>query len=501
MFLVSVSIGPVQDFIAAARRTQDLASGSQLLGRIAGAAAATFDQPPKGGAFDPGLIFPTAPGEGGANKILALVESDPAAMVEAARQAAIDELWKAWETYRDGRSIQDSPHVDLERAETQIKGFLEIYGAWVPTTKDSYPEDRKAVEALLAGRKNLREFAPAPMDDAGVPKSPLDPSRASVVNKKGGLSAPASLQVEPLWLKGSEVLDGVSLFKRLYGRDLTRLVPSTRDLAQLGWDLDFKPRGEARALEEDENPPDFSYYAILVADGDHMGEHIGTIDTPLGHREFSVKLDMFAAEAAELVELLYSGYPVYTGGDDVMALLPVSTALECACDLASLFAKTMSAGEDHSASISAGLAIVHYREPLSVGLDRARRAESTAKEAGRSRLTLVLDKRSGQPLEVTEKWPCEGEQLRLAAWAEAFGSDELAGRLPYRLRILAEEWPPDAPPEALKAETLRIVDRSTARGGASARDILGTFALEGLEDLQSLVNGLVAARFLGSVTA
>ena len=41
-YLLAIHIGPVQEFIAAARRTSDLWAGSQLLLEVVGAAAATF---------------------------------------------------------------------------------------------------------------------------------------------------------------------------------------------------------------------------------------------------------------------------------------------------------------------------------------------------------------------------------------------------------------------------------------------------------------------------
>ncbi|MCI1748579.1 MAG: type III-B CRISPR-associated protein Cas10/Cmr2 [Acidipropionibacterium sp.] len=495
MYLISISIGPVQEFIAAARKTQDLAAGSKLLGKIVEAAARTFPDPPQYGVFGPGRVFPTRVDGGGANKILAIVDEDPAAAAERARTAAVEALRRIW---ADQKLMLGKQWllIDVERAEAQIDAFLEVYGAWVPVDEDSYPEMRKKVEALLAGRKDLRDFAPAPGNDQRVAKSALDPSRASVVSGRGELASPEKLRAHPLWLRSSELLDGISLLKRLYGRGLADVVLSTRDLAQRSKEPEQMPRGE------DDFEPEFPYYAILVADGDHMGERIGTFNTPEDHREFSQRLDSFASKAAECIAD-QNGQSIYTGGDDVMALLPVSTAVECANKLSDLFLSAVAPEGGEKATISAGLAIVHYREPLSAGLARARTAERLAKESGRERIAVALDKRGGQPLVVTEEWPVK----RLVEWPGRFASGELAGRLPYKLRTLSEEWP-NTPKgasssetkqnaDALSAEVLRIIKRSQAATGTSAQTVLDGFTIGGPQDLGNLVNLLIVARFLG----
>jgi CRISPR-associated protein, crm2 family len=55
-YLLAIHIGPVQEFIAAARRTSDLWAGSQLLLEVVGAAAATFE--------DKDRVFPSNPQNG-----------------------------------------------------------------------------------------------------------------------------------------------------------------------------------------------------------------------------------------------------------------------------------------------------------------------------------------------------------------------------------------------------------------------------------------------------
>src|SRR5690242_8743467 len=106
--LLLVTLGPVQDFIAQARRTRDLWYGSHLLSELSRAAARTLID--EGGK----LIFPsletgdaqlvtclaplrddTTPPQNIANKLLAEVPegTDPQQLAKAARKAVAD-YWR-----------------------------------------------------------------------------------------------------------------------------------------------------------------------------------------------------------------------------------------------------------------------------------------------------------------------------------------------------------------------------------------------------------------------
>src|SRR5437667_259643 len=90
MYLLSISIGPVQDFIATARRSRDLWFGSWLLSELSKAAAHEIVKLQK----NESLIFPATEDPSDlasddfnvVNKILALVD-DPKGTGDAARDA------------------------------------------------------------------------------------------------------------------------------------------------------------------------------------------------------------------------------------------------------------------------------------------------------------------------------------------------------------------------------------------------------------------------------
>ncbi len=102
-YLIAIAIGPVQEFIAAARRTADLYAGSQLLMKVVGAAAEVFNESER--------IFPVNLGGGGANKILAVIEVADAAAAqkraETAENAARAELTDLWNDHH-GRVTGDA---------------------------------------------------------------------------------------------------------------------------------------------------------------------------------------------------------------------------------------------------------------------------------------------------------------------------------------------------------------------------------------------------------
>src|SRR5262249_41908811 len=138
-------------------------------------------------------------------------------------------LQDAWNDAQTMLPAEQRANIDTEIARQQIDTFLEFYAAWYPWdgTDTAYPEARREVELLLAGRKALREFKqPQKLTRENArPKSPLDPSRDSVV------LAPHPCAGPPLRLKADEWLDATSLLKRVRGQSVRGQVPSTSDIA------------------------------------------------------------------------------------------------------------------------------------------------------------------------------------------------------------------------------------------------------------------------------
>ena len=242
--LLLISIGPVQDFIAQARRTRDLWFGSHLLSELSRACAAQLTRD------EACLIFPALDksdldGElrecdgptwpGGdvpplsiANKILAELPAGvaPSDCAKAARAAVIDR-WRRiagrvracrhWVLARQDRVL--AKKVDDVWHE-QIDDILEFYAVWVPLGAN-YTKSRNAAEQALAGRKNLRDFRPWMHDLPGMPKSSLDGARVSVLPRAKDRKHP---DFRRFGIRSQEELDAVGLVKRT-GFDPERFIP------------------------------------------------------------------------------------------------------------------------------------------------------------------------------------------------------------------------------------------------------------------------------------
>jgi CRISPR-associated protein Cmr2 len=478
-YLLAVALGPVQDFIAAARRTSDLTAGSQLLVDIAQATAEAIKD--AGGE----LIFPAVVNgkvSDGPNKILAAlpVGSDPKAIAEIAKSAARAKLREEWAKVLT--KVTQEYLLNEGLATQQIEAFLECYTAGMPFTDATYATARLQVDALLAGRKNLRDFAPLeqPCNLKVKGKSPLDPAFECVLDE-----IPDD-DTGILKLRKTEYLDAVSILKRAKGRN--QKVQSTRTFARRHSEPGFT-KDEWDDIEDD-SPEKYPYYAILVADGDNMGKLLGKMDSIGQHQRFSQDLAEFATQVGGIVPK-HDGYKVYAGGDDVLALLPVRTAIACAQELAQAFTNKV------GATLSAGIAVVHYRQPLSLSLEMARAAEKQAKDGGRDSLCLAIHTRGGTPLHITQKWK-EWETFR--TWTEAFQEGSLTRGVAYELRDLAREFErvqgKDNFPERLLAlEACRIWGRKQAQEGKKpppfpSETVTTPKALAQFADL------LIAARFL-----
>ena len=576
-YLFLYTLGPIQEFIASARRSRDLWFGSFLLSDLSCTAASELR---KHGT----LIFPsdlTLPLDRDvANRIMAEVAltvtpehiaaaKDEGAAIQAALAgigAKVDTAVRAALTeYANKVFIARLTDVNvLERARQQVADLLETYWAVVPI-EPNYQAARANLEAAIAAVKNTRAFHQSEYVLAGVPKSSIDGLRESVIHEdmypnrqdSDDQRKKKSKRLFDQYGAGqAERLSGVDLLKRLGkhrdGRDdfpstshfaalplLARFAPATRVEAHTRWneylrvlqdcgvslrqldqqqnthptiadaDMDGSLLFASRLGELIEDPmmlrvatgalqtflaaftdgkaPE-PYYAILHADGDNIGKVIDRLahDSMERHREFSKALDDFAARVRGIVEdstrrtelndARFHGRLIYAGGDDVLAFLPLHTALLCANELADTFQKQLEAFayDDDKASkhieptLSVGLVIAHHMEPLSDVLTLARKAEKTAKAVdGKNALAITLSKRGGGDRTISGAWSrgMYGRLLELTAYHRVGAIPDSAG---YDLNDLIERVGDTLPLPALKAEALRILKRKRGQQGRAS---------------------------------
>jgi CRISPR-associated protein Cmr2 len=611
--LFVISIGSVQDFIAAARRTRDLWFGSHLLSEISKAAAKSIAE--NGGK----LIFPAL--ERGhadlnpsddvnafnvANIIVAdLPESitDASKVNEKARIAA-KSAWLRYvnETKKEADKLDRNavnPDIWQEQVtdvDEQTFDVIPIYAAWVPFGPD-YQKDRKRLMRLLSGRKSIRNFNPPTERHPIIPKSSLDGARESVLTKNKTIRKKMALRLR---LGNGEQLCAVALTKRLgggkvpfpsvvrvaadpwirgvisYGKEAKDVLDEISDLCsgengfssgtgriQKKYKEDFgydgqifypsrlskflNPNPDSDSCEDNLSETELArlieikkkvdrlqksgkscfglkepdpYLAVLIADGDRMGKAIAEIKTPEDHREFSRNLSAFANRARDIVES-HNGVLVYSGGDDVIAFLPVDKCLLAARDLHEKFRELKLIKDDQGIlkgglTLSVGIAIAHAFEPLEDLIEYGRKAEKAAKEpdkngqGDRNGLAVHLHKRGGgDPINLREQWANDDHNLdkRLDKWAKMHNKNELPDKAAYDMRELAEvyrNWKgiPKADLENLiKADVKRMLKRKKPGGGGDQKILANEIdsMLKGIDSYQKirhLAGELILARKL-----
>ncbi|MCY4151804.1 MAG: type III-B CRISPR-associated protein Cas10/Cmr2 [Aestuariivita sp.] len=232
-----------------------------------------------------------------------------------------------------------------------------------------------------------------------------------------------------------------------------------------------------------------TYYAILVMDGDNLGRWLSGefmpklkkvihpelrawfenssdsrikdgLETPLStgpvlYATVSSILGHFAANIAPRIVDEHSGTMIYSGGDDLLALLPVSQAIACAHSLRDAYQKGNDGsflGMGEKATLSAGLAIVHYKEDLRIALSAARSAEANAKHHGKDSLTLQFMRHSGEHSHALIDWKGLGWFSNLTSCFK----EDLSNRWTYILRSMLPVLSSNMPSELIASEIKRI---------------------------------------------
>jgi len=145
------------------------------------------------------------------------------------------------------------------------------------------------------------------------------------------------------------------------------------------------------------------HYAILLMDGDSLGGALAKAK-PEQRRTLTRALGNFSKTVPDIVDE-HSGRCVYAGGDDVLAMLPVTTAVDCASAIRQAYVEAFK-NEELPGTISAAVLFAHYKLPFSNMLKDAHRLlDEVAKDAtGRDSLAIALHKGSGLTAQWSVPW-------------------------------------------------------------------------------------------------
>ncbi|NDP59535.1 MAG: type III-B CRISPR-associated protein Cas10/Cmr2 [Oxalobacteraceae bacterium] len=189
------------------------------------------------------------------------------------------------------------------------------------------------------------------------------------------------------------------------------------------------------------------FYAVLLMDGDSLGMHMSN---PVNQQPISAALEAFTGGTPAIVEQ-HNGYLIYAGGDDVLALLPLEDAMQCAAAVRQHYLVSF---KDNCpaipASISAAIEYAHVKMPLGKVLGDAHGLlDDIAKDgAGRDALAVRVWTPGGMILEWAQPWdvaleegqPEGGNKLVVEQLAKDFMQDHgimetgFSNKFFYRIR-------------------------------------------------------------------
>ena len=550
-FLAQIAVGPVQGFIATARRSRDLWFGSFILSELSKSAAShLLDE--KGAQ----LVFPHAKNPGEAfkpdspaqvtNIVLCELEAETlsgAVQVVSRTKSAIECRWNAL----CAGALDDIKRRDPKAAihfyddgiwNAQLSDVVEVFTAIVRQTdeRDGYKTANDELRALMACRKNTRNFVPY-RDDFTRRKSSLDGAQSNVLQEptKARHPAHAARLRHMFGIEPAECLDASALVKRVLGRGRV-FVPSARvaahewilrakaadstiangfnkvtklhatlakqdfstalvnyRYAEYPWIKEFPfdaqllyaHRVDAEKLKLADLYPDSNdiatrdeietalnelsaelgrvyrhigaptpYYGLLLADGDRMGKLIDRATSADQHREISLALSRFAEGVARKMSAL-NGACIYSGGDDVLGLVPLHATIDTADALRLWFGECLDPVAEANdlprtewPTLSVGVALVHFLEPLGDARTLATRAEKLAKgeqlpvDLQRNAIAVIGKPRAGPEIAIRIPWPDTNALKRLKDWTTRFRpgckNDPLPRGLPNELATVFE---------------------------------------------------------------
>lgn len=517
------TFSPVQSFIAEARRAADLFTGSQILSALAKAAAQTIGQQgslvyPVSLAGDaPNVIVARVPFANAGQ----IAQSAQQAVLDEWRRLAdtaraefvswgfadktflaiwdrqINRLWDVfWVAAAETSGYRDA----YERARAALDAVKRsrLFDACEePGIKDTLSGQREALHpAGQTGYRAVRNFWERIAADSRIGPSKLRSEGRERLDAIGATKRFCNIAKRPF--PSTSTVAALDFIERAKNQALAELRAYRSVVAKLGvyhvrhdddWPFDGdllyeetltgerlkdgygldRPDaltlGAARlalkALHKAAGGPPSTYYALLVLDGDNMGKRISQcLDQPnpeQAHRDLSRSLADFAQRVAGIVP---GDCLIFNGGDDVLAFLPLSWAVDQAQALAQAF-EEVAKGSPVPGTASAGIALVHHSHPLDAALRAARAAEREAKRVdGKAALCITALKRSGEQETAVTRWEGVETLKRLVARLQ---QGDLAARFVSDAALTLQAIP-DGQADMLEAELRRQARRHGSEG-------------------------------------
>ncbi|MGN0503300.1 MAG: type III-B CRISPR-associated protein Cas10/Cmr2 [Ruminococcus sp.] len=145
----------------------------------------------------------------------------------------------------------------------------------------------------------------------------------------------------------------------------------------------------------------YKYYAIVRSDGDRMGSIISSLKNDGEIHSFSKNCLDYCSKISELVHKDYDGITIYSGGDDLLALLPVEngdckTIFDFVKDANKVFKKSFEEYKGAGASLSFGIFVSYVKYPLYEALEQSAKLLFGVAKERKNAVAVHFQKHAGQ---------------------------------------------------------------------------------------------------------
>jgi CRISPR-associated protein Cmr2 len=237
------------------------------------------------------------------------------------------------------------------------------------------------------------------------------------INVQGEGKQENSFKTPPNWLKHSD--------DQLFFKDNIERILKKERRSDLKTEITEAHEKWSKKLKTPFTP----YYALIRFDGDKMGDwfsgnHMIGDDLMEFQKTLSAAIIDFANSIQSEMNK-YWGKVVYAGGEDFMAFVNLHKLRETVECVNKIFDEKINRNEDlknmikigTSATLSMGICIAHYKEPLQMVLDKTAAAEKLAKDSGRNSFAISVSKHSGGQTNMVIPWNLKEEETCVDLWA------------------------------------------------------------------------------------
>jgi len=206
------------------------------------------------------------------------------------------------------------------------------------------------------------------------------------------------------------------------------------------------------------------YFAVVQFDGDHIGEHLRALDTKDKLSEFSKKIFEFSQAVKNEGEKEFNIKVVYAGGDEGVIFSPLQNLFKLIKFIHDEFCAIIGNG----ITISIGISICHWEDPLIDAVKVSRESLERAKNSGRDSCGITVIKRSGDRLSTVYSFKKENLDF-IDALLDLYLNDQISSKwygdmLNHRNAFLyVENNKVNIDYDVLMAELKRLLERKLSK--------------------------------------